>query len=121
MTISRTAMLRTAQWVLTGAVLLATTSVVWTQGGGGYGGRPFNQYFTHFQRPPQSAAGIAVRAGRMFDAKAGTMLTNQVILIKNDLITDVGPAGQVQIPTGAQVIDLSNASVLPGLIDHHLH
>jgi len=62
---------------------------------------------------------IAVKAGRMFDAKAGTMLNNQVILIKDDIITDVGP--NLAIPAGFQVIDLSNASVVPGLIDHHLH
>lgn len=62
---------------------------------------------------------VAIRAGRMFDAKAGTMLTNQVILIRGDRITDVGPA--VQIPAGARVIDLSNATVMPGLIDGHVH
>ena len=35
---------------------------------------------------------VAVRAGRLFDAKAGTMLTNQVILIRGDRIADVGPS-----------------------------
>ena len=69
----------------------------------------------------QPAAGVAVRAGRLFDPKAGKNLTNQVILIKDDRITEVGPAGQVQIPAGARVIDLSAATVLPGLIDHHVH
>jgi imidazolonepropionase-like amidohydrolase len=71
------------------------------------------------QAPP--AQGIAVRAGRMFDPKSGTNLTNQVILIKGDRITDVGPADRVQIPQGAEVIDLSRATVLPGLIDRHVH
>jgi imidazolonepropionase-like amidohydrolase len=68
--------------------------------------------------PPQ---GVAVRAGRLFDPKSGTNLVNQVILIKGDRITDVGPADKIQIPPGAQVIDLSRATVLPGLIDRHLH
>src|SRR6202051_2988263 len=68
--------------------------------------------------PPQ---GIAVRAGRLFDPKSGTNLVNQVILIKGDRITDVGPADKIQIPPGAQVIDLSRATVLPGLIDRHVH
>ena len=71
------------------------------------------------QSPP--AEGVAVRAGRLFDAKAGTLLTNQVILIKGDLIADVGPADRVKIPPGARVIDLSGATVLPGLINHHVH
>ena len=62
---------------------------------------------------------VAVRAGRMFDAKAGTLLNNQVILIKGDRIIDVGPS--VQIPPEARVIDLSTATVLPGMIDGHVH
>ena len=68
--------------------------------------------------PPQ---GVAVRAGRLFDPKSGTNLTNQVILIKGDRIVDVGAAARIQIPPGVQVIDLSRATVLPGLIDAHVH
>jgi dihydroorotase-like cyclic amidohydrolase len=48
-------------------------------------------------------------------------LTNQVILVKDGRIADVGPADRVQIPQGAKVIDLSRATVLPGLIDRHVH
>ncbi len=70
---------------------------------------------------PPAPEGIAVRAGRMFDPRTGTNLANQVILIQGDRITDVGPADRVKIPTGARVIDLSNATVLPGLIDRHVH
>jgi imidazolonepropionase-like amidohydrolase len=62
---------------------------------------------------------IAIRAGRLFDARAGTMSNNQVILIRGDRITDVGAA--VQIPAGARVIDLGAATVLPGMIDAHVH
>jgi imidazolonepropionase-like amidohydrolase len=63
----------------------------------------------------------AVRAGKMFDPKSGTNLTNQVVLITGDKITDVGPADKVTIPAGAKVVDLSHATVLPGLIDGHVH
>jgi imidazolonepropionase-like amidohydrolase len=70
---------------------------------------------------PPPAQGVAVRAGRLFDPKSGTNLLNQVILIKGDRIIDVGPAARVQIPAGAKVIDLSRATVLPGLIDRHVH
>ena len=63
----------------------------------------------------------AVRAGKMFDPKSGTNLANQVVLIAGDKITDVGPADRVKIPAGAKVIDLSQSTVLPGLIDGHVH
>jgi imidazolonepropionase-like amidohydrolase len=64
---------------------------------------------------------VAVRAGHLFDPKSGTNLINQVVLIKGDRITDVGPADRVQVPADARVIDLSRATVLPGLIDGHVH
>src|SRR5262249_30733238 len=64
---------------------------------------------------------IAIRAGRLFDSKTGQMLTKQVVILEGDRITNVGPEGQSKIPTGAQVIDLSQATVLPGLIDAHTH
>src|SRR3984957_7888045 len=70
---------------------------------------------------PQQLQVIAVKAGRLFDSKSGQTLTDQVILIKGDKITDVGASGSVTIPPGAQVIDLSQATVLPGLIDAHTH
>jgi imidazolonepropionase-like amidohydrolase len=69
----------------------------------------------------QTSRVVAVRAGHLFNSKSGTMLANQVVLIDGEKITDVGPADRVQIPAGVQVIDLSQATVLPGLIDAHTH
>jgi hypothetical protein len=68
-----------------------------------------------------AASSLAVRAGRMFNSTTGQMLTKQVVLISGDRITEVGPEGQVKIPAGVRVIDLSQATVLPGLIDAHTH
>jgi len=72
------------------------------------------------QCPPAPRV-MAVRAGHLFDSKTAQMLAKQVIVLSGDRITDVGPEGQVKIPAGAQVIDLSQATVLPGLIDGHTH
>ncbi len=64
---------------------------------------------------------VAIRAGRLFNSNSGQMLTRQVVLLQGERITDVGPEDQIKIPQGARVIDLSQATVLPGLIDAHTH
>jgi imidazolonepropionase-like amidohydrolase len=69
----------------------------------------------------QSAGHVVVRAGRMLDVKTGNVLTNQAIVIDGDKITSLGPADHAKPPAGATVIDLPNATVLPGLIDAHTH
>jgi imidazolonepropionase-like amidohydrolase len=63
----------------------------------------------------------AIRAGKLFDPKSGQMLANQVVLIEGERIVGVGPAASVSIPAGARIFDLSRATVLPGLIDGHVH
>jgi imidazolonepropionase-like amidohydrolase len=68
------------------------------------------------QAPP---AVTAIRAGRLLDPEAGRILANQVILIEGTKIRDVGP--NLQVPPGAQVIDLSQMTVLPGLVEAHNH
>jgi imidazolonepropionase-like amidohydrolase len=62
---------------------------------------------------------LAVRAARLFDANAGTMLTGQTVLVRGDRIAEIGRS--VQVPPGARVIDLGAATLLPGMIDGHVH
>src|SRR5258708_6176602 len=70
---------------------------------------------------PPPARVLAIRAGRLFNSKTGQMLPNQLIVIAGERISEVGPEAQVKIPAGAQVIDLRQSTVLPGLIDAHTH
>jgi imidazolonepropionase-like amidohydrolase len=60
-----------------------------------------------------------IRAGNLIDPASGAVLKGQVILVKDGKIAEVGP--DVKIPAGAEVIDLTNAWVMPGLMDAHTH
>jgi imidazolonepropionase-like amidohydrolase len=71
--------------------------------------------------PAASIKQTVIRAGRLIDTRGGHVLTDQHIVIENDRIKQVGPAREVSLSPDALVIDLSNATVLPGLIDAHTH
>ena len=60
-----------------------------------------------------------IKAGKLIDTENGRVLTNQIIYIENDTIKAVG--NNISIPKDATIIDLSKATVLPGLIDCHTH
>src|ERR1044071_6476746 len=95
------------QRIVTAIAVLLSGVIIHSQGGAP----------TRFVTPPAQV--VAIRAGRMFDSRAGTLLSNQVIVIKGDRISEVG--ADAAIPAGAQIVDLSSATVLPGMIDAHVH
>jgi imidazolonepropionase-like amidohydrolase len=88
------------------AVPLALASPpLWAQGVG------------HYLAPRDQV--VAIRAKHLFDSHSGNLLDNQVVLVHGERIAEVGSA--IQIPSGATIIDLGSATVLPGMIDAHVH
>lgn len=62
-----------------------------------------------------------IKAGRMVDVVNGRVESNQIIVVEGDKIKAVGAEGSIPVPAGASKLDLSNATILPGLIDSHTH
>ncbi len=71
---------------------------------------------------PRSAPGahpIVLHAGRLLDVESGRIITPGEILIEGDVIKEV--SAKVTHPAGAEIIDLGDTTLLPGLIDAHVH
>ena len=64
---------------------------------------------------------MAVVGGRIIDGYGGPVLENGVILIAGDRIVSIGRVGELPVPAGATVIDANGHTVMPGLIDMHVH
>jgi len=71
------------------------------------------------QSQPASSHPIVLHAARLLDVKTGRILKPGELLVQGERIVEVG--GSVTHPTGAEVIDLGDRTLLPGLIDAHIH
>jgi imidazolonepropionase-like amidohydrolase len=69
----------------------------------------------------ESSSVHVVKASRLIDTRNGRVVDNPVVLIAGDRIQAVGRSGEVSLPSGAKVLDLGSATLLPGLIDLHTH
>jgi imidazolonepropionase-like amidohydrolase len=71
------------------------------------------------QSPADSV--LAITAARLVDVVAGTVVPNGLVIVRAGRIESVGPRGSLTIPSGATVLDLGDATLVPGFIDTHVH
>ncbi|HEV8384964.1 MAG TPA: amidohydrolase family protein, partial [Candidatus Acidoferrales bacterium] len=71
------------------------------------------------QAPPTPGKAIVLKAARMFDGRSEAVVTPGIVVVQDGKILAAGPIASV--PAGADVIDLGDATLLPGFIDAHVH
>ncbi len=64
---------------------------------------------------------VVIRAARLFDAGTGRLIERPVVIIRGDRIDSVANGAMASTPTGAKVVNLGDATILPGFIDAHTH
>jgi imidazolonepropionase-like amidohydrolase len=73
------------------------------------------------QQPAAPKGTVVLRAARLIDGTGAGPVQNGVVVVTDDRIVAAGAAGSIAIPAGARVIDLGDATLLPGFIDAHVH
>ena len=71
--------------------------------------------------PISTAQNMVIKGTTILDVTNGEMIKNHVVIVKDGRIDSVSPARSADIPKGIEVIDLQGHTLLPGLIDMHVH
>src|ERR671914_1690302 len=93
-------------------VMACLCGFVWPQNPTAPGIRP---------EPPEGKGVVVLKAARLTDGTGAPAINNAVVIVTDNKITAVGDSRSVRVPSGAKVIDLGNATLLPGFIDAHTH
>lgn len=64
---------------------------------------------------------VVIRAAQVIDGRGGEPIRNGAVVVTDDKIVSIGPGASVTVPAGAKVIDLGDATLMPGFIDAHTH
>ena len=81
----------------------------------------FGQSTSIVPDPPVGKGVMVIKAARLIDGTGKAAIQNGVVVVTDNMITAVGSASQVTVPAGAKVIDLGDATLMPGFIDAHTH
>lgn len=76
---------------------------------------------TPVARSPEKAKTRVIRGGKLIDGNGGPVTNNPVIIVEGKRIKAVGKKGEIREPEGAQVIDATRYTLMPGMIDCHIH
>src|SRR5438105_2512462 len=73
-------------------------------------------------KPGRAAEKATVlRVGRLIDGSGGEPIKDAIIVIEGKRVQAVGKSGEVTLPPGAEIIQLGDKTVIPGLVDSHAH
>lgn len=70
---------------------------------------------------PCAGGVLAVRGGRLFDGTGGPVLESAAVLVRGGRIAAAGPSSEIEVPACAEVVDATGGTILPGVIDNHVH